>query len=243
MHRAHCARLILTCCSLASGVAPLTAQDLVIRPSNPGIDASHFMNGTMHFQTFMRHSGEDTTETAMPGTSQEEHVVQGDNLLLIKTSTANGRTYLDSMLFRRSGLVPVWERMYTGSTRTELTYSGTRVHSTMTRGDSVLRSADSAFTTPVFGFNQMEILVQSLPLAQGYRAILPLFSEGSMQLEMDSVSVASQTASADAPAWTVRFADPAIVITFAINQRTRAIESYEVLSRGTGARYRRVAMH
>ena len=80
-------------------------------------------------------------------------------------------------------------------------------------------------------------MLRSLPLAAGYAAILPLYSEGSDSLEMDSVAGEAATpATGERPAWSVRFADPAIVETYVIDAASRRITKHDIVSRRSGRR-------
>ena len=71
------------------------------------------------------------------------------------------------------------------------------------------------------------MVTSSLPLRPGYEAILPVYSEGSDALEMDTVKVIGRNESGG---WLVRFADPVAIVTRTIDGTTRRIVS------ATGAR-------
>lgn len=242
MHRINpfvVALMVIT--ALGSGTDQLTAQAVVIRPGDSHLTTAHLVDQVTKFQMCRRSATGDTTEKAMPGTLREQQVVQGADLLLIKSTEVNGRGVLDSMVVRRAGLTPSWERLYVGGRRTDFTFSGKRVQAVAMQGDSVLRTFDSTFTVPVFGATQLDIVIRSLPLRLGYQAILPLFSEGSFELEMDTVAVTGEDRRAAGGAqWIIRFADPAIVTTYGISQKTRVIVRYEVVQRKTGDRFRQV---
>jgi hypothetical protein len=91
---------------------------------------------------------------------------------------------------------------------------------------------------PVFNFQELDDLLRSLPLREGYERILPLYSEGDDSLEMDTVRIMSRDA---AGRWTLRFADPAIVATYEVDERTRRIVRHEYVLRKTGALMRYLA--
>lgn len=80
------------------------------------------------------------------------------------------------------------------------------------------------------------LVLRSLPLRDGYEAILPLYSEGSDTVKMDSVTVVNHDAAAGV--WTLRFADPAIVATYDIDERTRKIVGRRQTARKSGVQYR-----
>jgi hypothetical protein len=71
-------------------------------------------------------------------------------------------------------------------------------------------------------------------LREGYQRILPLYAEvaeGSDALEMDTVRVESRAADGH---WTLRFADPDIIATYGIDERTRRIVRHEYTLRRDG---------
>ncbi|HKW47850.1 MAG TPA: alpha/beta hydrolase, partial [Gemmatimonadaceae bacterium] len=77
----------------------------------------------------------------------------------------------------------------------------------------------------VFNFNELDEVVRSVPLRPGYRAIVPLYSEGDNALETDSVDVEGTDSSG---VWNVRFADKVIIGHYGIDGATRRIVRYEV---------------
>jgi hypothetical protein len=95
----------------------------------------------------------------------------------------------------------------------------------------------------VFAFNEMELLVRSLPFTQGLSVVAPLFSEVDRDLEMDTLTVLgpdTSSAGHGGNGWMVRFADPAIVARFVIDRTSRAIMSSEIFPRKTEMRMRYV---
>jgi hypothetical protein len=68
-------------------------------------------------------------------------------------------------------------------------YAGGRVRCTKRVADSLATSTDTVFRTQVFAFNELDQLVRSLPYADGYSVVLPLYSEGDEALELDTLTV------------------------------------------------------
>lgn len=155
----------------------------------------------------------------------------GKPALLLVTSTSRGAMqYFDSALVRRDDLAPVWEVADFRGWHRRFEYDGARVRLVATSRDSVLRG-EHTYPHAVFGFNEVDMLVRTIPLASGYRAIVPLYSEGSDALEMDTISVARPHANGP---WDVRFSDPVIVSHYEIDPATRAIVS-RVITRQDGS--------
>jgi len=142
----------------------------------------------------------------------EWHLVPNDGLLLVTTGEVRFKPFVDSSLVKRHGLAPVWEVSQFDGKVKRWTYKG-----------------------DVFNFQELDDLLRSLPLREGYERILPLFSEGDDSLEMDTVRVMTRDAGGR---WTLRFADPAIVATYEIDERTRRIVRHEHVSRRSGATLR-----
>jgi hypothetical protein len=217
-----------------------TATPPVLIPGSSDVTTGHIKPGSAGYRYLMRASTGDTTEREL-GTGHTEQVLteyKGKPAVLLVASVARtGQTFLDSALVMRAGLVPVWETSYVGSRVTHYEYAGKQVRLTITSPDSGTRSREHTYDVPVFHFNELDMLIRSLPLRAAYEAILPLYSEGSDELEMDTVRVMARDADG---IWSVRFADPAIVSTYGIHPSTRAIVRYDVLSRRSGGVGRKV---
>ena len=142
---------------------------------------------------------------------------------------------LDSLVITRRGLVPVTEHLdFRGSFNYH--YDRNHVAGTVQPHDSAQRAYDQSFPSNVFAFNEMELLVRSLPFKQGLSVVAPLFSEVDRDLEMDTLTVLgpdTSSAGYGGKGWTVRFADPAIVARFVIDRTSRAIMSTEIFPRKT----------
>lgn len=126
---------------------------------------------------------------------------------------------------------PVWEVLRVGPLIERFAYDGAHVTATRTTPDSGERHFDATYAVPFFTFQLRSELIEALPLRTGYRAILPIYSEGDHALEMDTVQVVGGDA---AHQWQVRYADPVIVATFAVDARTRAITAYTHTFRQNG---------
>jgi hypothetical protein len=216
------------------------ATPAVLAPGSPDISTTHLRNASGSFRYLSRMPTGDTTEREIGAGRSEQVLTRQDGkpaLLLVSTSARNGQTYLDSAVVMQSGLAPVWETARRGGGVTRWDYSGKTVRLTLTSPDSGTRTREHTYDVPVFNFQELDVLIRSLPMREGYEAILPLYSEGSEQLEMDSVRVLTRGGDG---VWSVRFADPAIVATYGIDGTTREIVRHEVLMRKSGAHMRKV---
>jgi hypothetical protein len=209
--------LILT--AAVRGVAPAIP---ILRPGSPDLDVSHIRE--WRDSTLV-----SVPDTAHPGSQityfrrNEQHLVddpQGPAVWLVSTS----RTYADSALVLRSTLRPIRElqNYFSRHRRLVFEYDGNRVHIRDSTADSTVKVHEHTYDGEFFHFNELNLVICSLPLRAGYEAILPLYSEGSDELEMDTVKVLGRN---EGGAWTIRFADPVIVVTHTLDGTTRRILS------------------
>ncbi len=180
----------------------------------------------------------DTAERPISENRREQGQVpdRRDQVRLISTWTPPYHTS-DSLVVERRGLAPVMEHLESGGTRI-YHYARTRVWGTVQPTDSARRSLDRTFPQPVFAFNEVEVLVRSLPFREGLTVVVPLFSEIDESVERDTITVLGPDATRGSGAWTVRFADPAIVTRYVIDSASRALRSAEITQRRTGTRFR-----
>jgi hypothetical protein len=221
---------------LAAGLiaTPLAGQG-VVPPADPTLVLSRFTDRAHDYHYLLR-AAKDSAEREFYSYHLEEHLVTADGrpgLLIVKQSLSRAYHFVDSLFLERNGLTPVWEHMQNQKAVLTLAYAGARVRRTRALPDSAPRQSDTTYATPVFAFNEQELVIRSLPLQAGYSAILPLYSEGSDTLEMDTVTVIGSVAPAPGSraAWTVRFADPAIVETYVIDEATREIVIHTTVGR------------
>jgi hypothetical protein len=201
----------------------------VLRPGSADIDSRHFQNDSRSLRMVLG-------DSEITRIQYEWRVLPPDDLLLVVTGAFQSKAFVDSSVVRRRGLAPVREVSRFGSTIDEFTYDGPRVTLVHTTPDSGTRRVQHTYDGPVFDFQELDDLLRSLPLREGYERILPLYSEGTDTLEMDTVRVVNRAANGE---WTLRFADPAITATYGIDERTRRIVRHEFTLRrnGTTRRY------
>lgn len=208
----------------ASSVARPTSADVVLLvPGTRTLASSALHDETVGYQVFAD-SGAGTAERRFGAGRSEIHAVTyaGKPALLLVASTSRGAMhFLDSALVRRDDLTPISEVSEFRGWHRRFEYDGARVRFVATSADSA-RNGEHTYPHPVFQFNEVDVLVRTIPLLAGYRAIVPLYSEGSDELEMDTISVARPRATGP---WDVRFSDPVIVSHYGIDPATRAILS------------------
>jgi hypothetical protein len=229
--------------AMISGLGAWSARPsiaTVLLPGSSELSTSHLNTSATRYRVLTK-PAPDSAEREVPGVGSASVTLTKHNgkpaLLLVTGFVRAERTYADTALVMQDGLHPVWEVSSNGTRTSRWDYSGKQVKLTFTQADSGTQTRTHAYDVPVFHFNELDVLLRSLPLREGYEAILPLYSEGSDELEMDSVRVSARGADG---VWPVRFADPAIVASYGIDGATRRIVRYSVVLRRTGGVSRRV---
>ena len=233
--------IIDACAARGHVETPVANASNATTPASRGLVTSHVVDYTEVQRTLSRGATGDTTEHESVRTTVEERLIPlagGERgLMRISSGHYSAGDFTDTLVMHRDGLAPMWERLRYPQQRyaKEIDYGGASLHQVNHLGDST-RSFERRFALPVFAFSEIDLVIRSLPYASGYRTILPLYSEGDDSLEMDTVAVVGHAGHA----WTVRFADPAIVATYVVDSTSRRVTQYDVTSRRNGAHARRV---
>jgi hypothetical protein len=212
----------------------------VVSADSRALLTSHFATESHAERMLSRAATGDTTEHESVVTTVNEIVGNAsgrESLSRVTTGHYAGGDYYDSMFVDRANLRPVREHLAYLQRKLDkrFDFDGGAVHQTTTSHDSVT-TLERHYVMPVFAFSEVEMLVRSLPYHDGYTAILPLYSEGDDAIEMDSVSLVASRPGR----WTIRFADPAVVAIYGIEPATRRILSYDVTSRKTNGKARKI---
>jgi hypothetical protein len=208
-------------------------QTQVVLPGDATLDTRHFVDRSRRLEFQGLSLSGDSVTMRIP-LERSEHVIAGSAGmdLLIAYRYAPPTSTGDSLVVNRASLAPRHETLRVSKRSIDLEYTAASVD-IVTRWDSggTIHHLQP-LTTPAFAFNEREQVIRSLPLAAGYRAILPLFSEIDEHVELDSVAVVGRgRTTAGASVWRVRFADPAIVVTYDIDVTTRQAVTESVFQR------------
>lgn len=169
-----------------------------------------------------------------PGVMGDQDMSNGLRLLVMG---AEAWKWMDSLMVTPESFAPTWEHLTVGPRNIMLEYRGRVVRRTVQVADSAPVTTEVEFPEPVFAFNQVDMIIRSLPKQVGYTVVLPLYSEIDAAVEHDTLTVESGPQAADSPGlWRFRFADPVIVAYYMVDPRTHAVVSYESRSRSSGFR-------
>lgn len=238
MSRVRWVSCMLIACVGSFGTA--VAQEIpVLRPGARELMSLELIPGVHHFRWIVPDGPGGGDSTVAVGWEREQRVLRdGASVILLTTGgEGGGRSFGDSLYVREDTLEPIAETMSAAPVRMRFEYAGPRVRWTIAQPDSADRTASSTEETTFFAFNELTLVIRRLPLRRGFRAILPLYSEGAQTLEMDTIQVLDRTTDG---AWDVRFADPAIVANYRIRESDRALVGFERVLRSTGGLLRRV---
>ncbi|MEP6495990.1 MAG: hypothetical protein ABJF01_25140 [bacterium] len=201
-------------------------------PGSAGLVTNHFSARCYNAQRFERGPGERAERaTSVQRVVERPTTYRGRPAVLMVTSATASPPWVDSMLVYRDGLAPILETYRGAADAMRFEYDGAHVRFTNTTRDSAPVVKEHRYQSSVFSFQQLDAVIRSLPLHSGYAALLPLYSEGDDSVEVDTVRVVSRGADG---VWKIRFADPAIVATVGVDEKTRAQVAYSHTFRTSG---------
>jgi hypothetical protein len=241
--------LVLPACRAPRPV-PSGAEQVVLVAPAATLETGHVRTRSTSEQVLLLATPQDSVARPAFTVQHEERLVSENGVpsLLMVTTYSPPIRLVDSLLMARDGLVPRWEHLHMEKKALHLAWNGITITTTATAPDSAPRTTQRHFDATPFGFNQLELIVRSLPFRAGYHRVVALYSEGSGELEHDTLDVISRGAPS-APGdggvrstWMIRFADPAIVTVYQVDPASRQILSAETTQRQGGRRFRRVLL-
>jgi len=167
-------------------------------------------------------AGADSAPQVLARMTLLADTVRGDSTVLtLVTAWSAPFSSIDSLVVDRRTFAPRAEAFVSPGLTFHYRYDGVTVTGSIQHGDSTPRPIVRDFDGPVFGFNEVEPLARSLLFIAGTAAIVPLFSEADAALELDTLTVLTDTLVAGRPAWIVRFADPVITQRYVVDAASR----------------------
>lgn len=186
------ASLSLGACRQAPRVAAGDAEPTLLLPGSESLLPTTRLTDTLAYQVLRDpRPGETGIQSVATGRIETKLVVVdgAETVMLTLASGAGKGAFHDTSIVMRRGLAPVTEAWRSGDKRIRYAYAGPSVRRTVITPDSGVSVREHRFAVPVFHFNELTLLARSLPLRTGFRAIVPLYSEGDDALERDTLSV------------------------------------------------------
>lgn len=205
---------------LAAAPRPIVAVPLTV-PKQP--------TGMVHCRVTARMPG-DSVDRELGTRTLEAHLVSVDGReavqRVITFSTKRG-TVIDSTLTFVDGLVPVSESSHQPTKVMRLAFDGAHVTGSVAPTDSAAHAIDQQVGMPVFNSTDVDLIVSALPLADGFRTVLPTYVYETGGLEQDTVTVAGtelvQGPAGPRRAWVTHVDGRMAHITYWIDAETRDI--------------------
>jgi len=184
----------------------------------------------------------DTTRFEVGTRTVERHDATMKGMRMIHrvlTFTSPRGSVIDSTVCLAESLAPVMERSHQPTKTMSLDFAGARVTGLITPKDSAAHQVDMDTTVPVFNSTDTDLVIASLPLAEGYHAILPFYTYELGGLERDTVTVLRiekiPTPDGERSAWVTQVADPFVHITYWIDTSSRDVLQAEFQRRKDGS--------
>lgn len=205
---------------LAAAPHPIVAVPLRV-PRQPA--------GVVHCRVTARMPG-DSADRELGTRTLEAHLVSvgGRQAVqrIITFSTRRG-TVVDSTLTLVDGLVPVSESSHQPTKVMRLAFRGAHVTGSVTPTDSAAHEIDQQVGVPVFNSTDVDLIASALPLADGFRTILPTYVYETGGLEQDTVAVTGselvQGPAGPRRAWVTHVDGRMAHITYWIDAETRDV--------------------
>jgi hypothetical protein len=232
--------LLLAACAVQRPQERVVASDLEL-------NTTHLTEGTTRSRVIFL-QGSEIREIGVVTTTIRFMEHEGSPaVLLVRSFPTPSGEILDSALALRHTLAPVWQHSHQPTKTMLLAFSDSGVTGEWAPTDSAMRTLHHPTPRPVYDATDQEMLIASLPLADGYRALIPIYTFELGGMELDTLHVIGTErmtvpGGALRDAWKVGFGDPFITATFWVDRETRRILREDVVSRRTGATFRQIPL-
>lgn len=231
---------------LIAACAVQRPQERVVA-SNLQLNTTHLTEGTTRWRVTLL---QDTAVRELGVVTNTTRFVEHEGspaILLVRSFPTPRGTILDSVLALRNTLAPVWQHSHQPTKTMLLAFSDSGVTGEWAPTDSAMRALHHPTPRPVYDATDQQMLIASLPLVDGYRALIPIYTFELGGMELDTLQVIgtermTAPSGASRDAWKVSFGDPFITATFWVDRETRRILREDIVSRRNGATFRQVPL-
>jgi len=215
---------------LVFGVAPALAQDAApVRPGDAALDTSHLRAGTDSLAVYILDQGRAVpigrillTTTLDGDRLNREEVFYGGQGEVV---------WSDAFTLERATLRPIRQRSE-GPGAQALDFDGDAVR--QRRGDA---TAEARLAAPVFYANAMDLLLTSLPLAEGFRAEIAVLDddglgERRLVVEVEGLGETREVTGVVRGTWTVRVGEGEAASLYHVDRATGALVRHDAPADG-----------
>ena len=241
-------RSMLSLATAVAGCALLaacTVQRLDERAIAPelALNTAHIAEGTTRWRMTIQKDTSTREMGVMTSSTHYADYMGRPALLFVRAVPTPGGDIVDSVLMFRHTLAPVWEHSHQPTKTMLLAFTDSAVTGEWAPSDSTMRSVHHPVQRPVFNATAQGLLISSLPLADGYQTLIPIYSFELGGMELDTLSVIGTArvklrAGGERDAWKIAFADPFITATFWVDRETKRVLLQDIVSRKTGVIFR-----
>jgi hypothetical protein len=172
------------------------------------VGSAHLSTGYMHNDSYQEEvvvpdSSAPQGQRVIGHSTTEARVVQdhGKPVLFRVAHFKSARSEVtDSIMTAGTGLVPMWETSHQTSKLMHLTWDGRHVTGDVTPTGKPKEAIDQTMAVPPFNSSDIQLVVASLSLTPGYRALLANYEYESGGLRLDTLAVTGR----DQNGWVVR---------------------------------------
>ena len=229
----------LACHGAGVGIGSVPSRSVVLAPGDGRLIPLSFRDTSYELSVLIARPTGDTAEHERSRLGRFEFLLPGSSVQL-GTRWQPPFTTVDSLIVSRRGLAPVSERLAAGGAVYVYSYQGDLITGSVQVGDSAPRHYVATFGERPFAFNEVEVLIRSVPLRAGATFVIPLFSEIDQAIEHDTIVVIGAEdsgASEGVRPWKVRFADPAIVTIYTVSPDSHRVLDAVTTQRKSGMRF------
>lgn len=235
------AAVLAACVQLAA----CSAQQLDERAVAPelALETAHITEGVSRWRLTVRKDTAKRDLGVMTGATHYADYRGHPAILFVRTTPTPQGDIVDSVLLFRHTLAPVWEHSHQPTKTMLLDFSDSAVTGEWAPADSAMRSVHHPIPRPVFNATAQGLLLGSLPLAEGYRALVPIYSFELGGMELDTLDVVGTgpvklRSGGEREAWKIAFADPFVTASIWVDRETRRVLLEDIVSRKTGLIFR-----
>lgn len=227
--------------SVCALLAACTVQRIDERAIAPelALSTAHITEGTTRWRLTISKDSTTRELGVMTSATRYADYMGRPAILYVRTVPTPKGDITDSVLMFRRTLAPVWERSHQPTKVMSLLFSDSAVTGEWAPVDSTLRSVHHPIPRPVFDATAQSLLLGSLPLAEGYRTLIPIYSFERGGMELDTLRVVGSgrvktRTGGERHAWKVAFADPFITSTIWVDRQTKRVLLQDMVIRKTG---------